>query len=415
MKEEFLAFLWKYQYSLSRDLCGVNGERIQIIHPGFINTNSGPDYNEAKIIIDSNQWCGNIEFHLKSSDWVKHKHHHDKMYESVILHVVWEYDDPVFLSSGEELPTLELHNITDQSLLEKYNKLLDNESKVLCDNFLSQVPSIVKTSMLQRTLVERLESKFSFIDDIHVKNNGDWKETAYSCLFSAFGFSLNKEPCLELSSNLKYHILAKHLDSFNQVLSLLMGCSNVLKSEDLKLIINKEYQFLKSKYQLNNKEVEHHQWKYFRVRPSGFPSVRLFQLAKLLFNAKGLRTIFFEKTNARNLMKNINKSVNKSPLFDDLNFNMTLATAEILMINAVLPFQFYYGRKTSNDEMVEMALSGFEELKPEVNKITKKLINSGFSLANAGESQAGIHLLNNYCSKKRCIKCLVGNQILRNK
>ncbi len=415
MKEDFISFLWRYSYAQGNDLYTVSGEKLQILNPGYLNTDSGPDFSQTKIMLGRTKWVGNVEFHIKSSDWYKHKHDNDKMYDSVVLHVVWEYDKPVLLSKGEELPTLELKDIVDKGLLNNYEKLLSSKSDILCSNLLNEVSSLVKVSMLDRSLVERLDYKMITIESIHQKNGGDWQETAYSCLLSAFGFSLNKFPFLEVSSGLKYQVLSKHLDSFEQVVSLLFNFSNVSNKDDIGRYCTTEYKFLGAKYDLLKKELEPHQWKYFRVRPSGFPSVRMFQVAKLLFNSKGLRSVFFEKSESNMLFDFINKEVHCNAVFDDLNFKMTKATAELLMINAVLPFQFLYGRKTSNDQMLENALKGFELLKPEKNKKIRALESCGLSFSNSAETQAGLHLINNYCEKKRCLDCMIGMHILKRK
>jgi len=415
MKEDFISFLWRYSYAQTKELFTVSGEKLQILYPGFINSDSGPDFSQSKIVLDDTKWVGNVELHVKSSDWYRHNHHNDKMYESVVLHVVWEDDRPVKLSSGELLPTLELKSLVDPGLLGNYQKLLSSKDKVPCYNLLNEVSSLVKTSMMERSLVERLEYKMIEIESIHNKNGGDWQETAYSCLLSAFGFSLNKLPFLELSSGLKYQILSKHLNSFEQILNLLFGFSNVSKSETVNEFCKKEFDFLSSKYKFSNRRLESHQWKYFRVRPSGFPSVRMYQVAKLLFNSKGLRSVFFEKSDSKVLFEMLNRDVHCNAVFDDLNFKMTQATTDLLMINAVLPFQFYYGRKTGNDQMLENALRGFEDLKPEKNKKITVLKSCGLIFSNSAETQAGLHLLNNYCEKKRCLDCMIGVHILKRK
>jgi hypothetical protein len=92
MPEAFLYFLWQYQYFAKPDLATTDGDSVQVLHPGFRNHDSGPDFFNARLLINDVEWGGTVEMHTKTSDWLAHRHQHDRAYDNVILHVVWQDD-----------------------------------------------------------------------------------------------------------------------------------------------------------------------------------------------------------------------------------------------------------------------------------------------------------------------------------
>ncbi|HMP32103.1 MAG TPA: DUF2851 family protein, partial [Saprospiraceae bacterium] len=92
INEDFLYFIWESKQLANKILTTYDGQELSIVHFGFRNRVSGPDFTGAKVKIGEVLWAGNVEMHVKASDWYLHKHDDDKAYNNVILHVVWIND-----------------------------------------------------------------------------------------------------------------------------------------------------------------------------------------------------------------------------------------------------------------------------------------------------------------------------------
>ena len=110
MKEELLHFVWQSKLLLSQSLTTTSGLPVTIVQPGNRNANAGPDFFNARLQIGDTIWAGNIEIHISSSDWDRHRHTSDEAYNNVILHVVYIHDREVLNAQGEQIPTLELRS-----------------------------------------------------------------------------------------------------------------------------------------------------------------------------------------------------------------------------------------------------------------------------------------------------------------
>ena len=436
MREEFLYYLWENRLT-DKDLKTVDGEPVDIVATGYRNTDSGPDFLEAKIQISDKLWAGHVEIHVKSSDWNRHGHQTDKAYQNVILHVVYENDLQV-----NDIPTLELKGHFDESLFAQYQKLIASKTWIPCEKSIAKVPVFTRLSWLDRMAVERLESKSGTVTKILEANQFDWEEALYKLLMRYFGLKVNNEAFEYLANILPFKTLLKHADNLLQVEAMLMGCAGFLEdefTEEYPLLLKREFAVMKAKFNLLTMPAE--RWKFMRMRPSNFPTIRLAQMAQLIHKngclfskikaAKdtaevkalfGVTTSEYWETHWR-----FNKRLpqcERLPQCDSptgLSYHgsrktakhLGNATADILIINAVAPLLFCYGKLHKDESVCETAMQFLEDTEAENNAIIRHYAQCGITAENAMQTQALLHLFNIYCKRKRCLECRVGNVLLK--
>ncbi|MBC8110062.1 MAG: DUF2851 family protein, partial [Verrucomicrobia bacterium] len=297
MKEDFLYFLWQFQHFNAENLQTTQGKSLQILQTGTSNKNAGPDFSEAKLMIDGLIWVGNVEMHLKSSDWQQHQHQHNAAYDNVILHVVWQHDQVIFHKDGSPIPTLELEGKTNINLLNKYKSLISNQLDIPCEKFFSQVKDIYKFQMLDNSLMQRLQQKASIVGELLENNGNNWEETAYQLLAINFGFKVNSEVFLRLAQNLPLKIVQKHSNNLLQIEALLFGQAGLLEEaeeDEYVRLLKREHSFLSHKYNLQNSQIKASAWKLSKLRPNNFPTLRLAQWAAWLQQTPQLFSTIFE-------------------------------------------------------------------------------------------------------------------------
>lgn len=424
MNEDFLSFVWRYQYFDRVDLCTQSGEQVQILRTGLLNSHAGPDFADARILLDGMEWVGSVELHVNSSDWDAHQHPSDAAYESVILHVVWEDDRPVQRQDGTLIPTLVLNSRVKFAVRERYTLLMDSKDEIPCAPQFREVPRLQKLAMLDRVLLERLESKAARVTELWEQNNRDWEETAYQWLAQHFGFKLNTPAFLRLAQNVPLKILQKHRNSSLQIEAILFGTAGLIPetSEDTYVkALRKEYQFLAAKYDLVPRQLGNHEWKFLRLRPAGFPTVRLAQWAVLLQREAGLfasLTSLEDATNLRQMFR-----VSQSEYWKNHYQFGKEATGEVpdlgkdaadlLIINAAVPLLVAYARQRDQATYLDRAVRWLEQLPAEKNHITRAWAELGMRVTTAFDSQALIEWHNQYCIQKRCLECTVGAALVR--
>lgn len=423
MQEAFLHYLWQTQRFLTTSLQTTDGERIQIIKKGFLNADAGPDFLHARLQVGNVAWAGNIEVHVKASEWYAHKHDADKAYENVILHVVWQHDRDVFRSDGSKIPVLALQSITSPNLVNQQEKLVESSAVIPCENQFAAVSELTKVSMLGYALTHRLQQKSAFVDELLVLNHTDWEETAYQVLAKNFGFKLNAEPMLQLARNLPLKILQKHRSTPLQIEALLFGMAGFLEDSEGEYAQNlrSEYEFLVAKYQLKAKQLNAHEWKFLRTRPANFPTIRLAQFASLVTTQRSFFSLFTQSSDPE-LLKKTFETEQSWYWQEHYQFEKRLAkklkqlgktSVENLLINSVVPTLVSYARYIGNQALIERAERILETLPSEKNKITGHWETLGLKIENSFDSQAGIELFNNFCKPKKCLSCKIGTEILR--
>jgi hypothetical protein len=423
LPEEFLQYIWENRLFYTDNLTTTTGERVEVVKTGQRNSDSGPDFFNAKIKIGETVWAGNVEIHKKSSDWQKHNHQNDMAYDSVILHVVETDDSPVKRANNKTIPTLLLKY--PERLRINYQNLLDAQTWIACQNQFHKVNPVVLQLGFNRLMIERLEDKTGEILERLEQNNNDWNETFYQVLAKMFGFKVNAIPFELLAKSLSLKTLAKHKNSLLQLEALLFGNAGLLNTQLLGdsyfLQLRNEYSFLYKKYKL--KGIESHLWKFMRLRPGNFPTIRISQLAALIYRSHGLFSKIIEIDKIDELKKLF--EVSASEYWNShYNFNklskrnskkrLGETSVNVLIINIVIPFLFVYGEKQNRDYLKNRALEFLEQLPPERNSIISNWKKLGIETRSAFETQALLQLKNIYCKKKKCLNCQIGVKIVKN-
>ena len=419
MKESILHYVWQNKLFVSQEIKTTDGERVEIIDVGRINTDAGPDFFNAKIKIGDTLWAGNVEIHTASSEWNKHNHQQDKAYDSVILHVVLQADSDVYRIDGTKIPQLELK--FPQQIETNYELLFSQQKWILCADKIDQVPSIVIQSWKNALLTERLEQKMSAIESLLNENNRHWEEAFYITLARSFGFGTNSQAFESLAKSLPLSVLGKHKDQLFQLEALLFGQAGLLDLEtydDYSANLKKEYEFLRAKYELN--PLEKSQWKLLRLRPDNFPHVRIAQFAALIHSSTKLFSKITENPNLtyiRTLFAYETSTYWKANyLFGRESKVRTKRLGEQsingLIINTVVPFLFCYADQKKNDDLKDRALQILEQLESEQNAIITGWRSLGLHVDNAFDSQSLLQLKKSYCDEKKCLRCRIGHKIL---
>lgn len=420
MDEQFLHYIWKFQKYNAHHLELVDGTSLTVFNRGNHNHDSGPDFEEARIKLDNMEWAGQIEIHINSSDWLKHGHQHDKAYKNVILHVVWENDVEIQIA-GSPIPTLELKNRVDLDLLAKYQSHLASKEEILCASQLPTVDSITISSMLDKVLSERLEQKATTILQILKDTKNDWDEAFYRTLASNFGFSVNKKAFLKLASFLPFKLINKYTQKPESIEALLFGQAGFLEAGDdsYLLKLKKEFDFLVSKHELKN-GLAKNEWKFGKMRPANFPSVRLSQFAALLSQNPHLFSNLIEVKNVQEFILAINCELSDywvahydfGKIKKKKSMKVGDATFHNIIINTLTPILAAYAKYTGDQQYMDRALDLLEYLPKESNRITKEWISVGQVPKTAFDSQAQIQLYKNYCQTHKCLSCNIGVALL---
>ncbi len=421
MTEEFLHYLWKFNL-IDKDLKIQSGEELIIVNQGEHNTDSGPDFFNAKVRIGETLWAGNVEIHINSSDWIKHNHTYDKAYDNIILHVVFNHDIDLYRINNEMIPVLELKDKFNKKLLEKYKEFLFSKTWIPCQNQINSVDDFTISNWLERIMIERLERKSQLIINTLEQCNNNWEQTFYQSLARNFGFNTNSEAFELLAKSLPIQIIAKHKSSLFQIEALLFGQAGFLEEifkDEYAQKLKTEYNFLRKKYLL--KAIDGHLWKFLRLRPSNFPTIRIAQFADLLFKSSALFSKVIDSRSLVELRKLFN--LQTTVYWDDHYTLDKISTKRIkkfgenavnlILINTVIPFLFVYGRYKNRDSFIERLMNFLNEIPNENNSIVKKWNSIGLETSSALESQALLELKNNYCNRKKCLDCSIGNKILR--
>jgi hypothetical protein len=425
LNEELLNYIWFHKlYDFNRITVNGTGEKPVIINPGTRNTDSGPDFFNARIKTGRTTWAGNVEVHVKSSDWKEHNHQNDDAYDNIILHVVYEDNEPVFRKNGEKIPTVELKGLFDEKIISTYQSFIRSSAKIACGNQLKNIDRFSRFAWMESLCIERLEEKANVIQD-ELENSGmDFQEIFYRKLGRNFGFNTNADAFELLTKSLPFSVIGKHTDRQDQLESLLYGQAGMLNGklkDDYPVALNREYRFLKEKYKL--KPIEPKVWKFLRMRPFNFPSVRISQFAGLLHASSGLLTRILEHNNLNDLYALF--SIEASEYWHDhsrfdkkskpKSVKLGISSVDLILINTVIPFSFIYGKLFRKEEMQDKALLWYEKIKPEKNHVTRDFLSLGLQIENAKQSQAVLQLKNNYCDKKRCLDCRFGHLLISGK
>ena len=424
MKEEFLHFIWKNGLFEKADLKTNTGIPLLVLEPGTYNRDSGPDFFNSRIRLGETEWAGNVEVHINASDWYRHNHHNDHSYDNVILHVVANNDIIAKTTSGFE-PDIYVIK-WKKEVEDRYNQYLNNPRVIACSSEIGALPRFFRKHWLSRMAVERLEGKMVRIEENLRSTNNDWDETLYRLLTRSFGMKVNSDPFYLLSCHTPLKIIRKHADDRLQVESLLFGQAGMLEPgafeteiyDEYYSVLLKEYRILSRKYRL--KPIDHWMWKFHRLRPVNFPTIRISQLAGLLCSGRSLFGMVKDSTNIEELT-----GVFRCKASDYWTNHFTFGSYKkgkvkkagntminLLLINTIIPLLFLYGKETGNIKYCERATDLLGSIKPENNRITREWADAGIEAGSALESQGLIHLRELYCKNRLCLDCQYGSKLI---
>lgn len=411
MKEEFIYYLWENRL-LHLDLKTTDNEEVTILSVGIRNHDSGADFVNARIKIGDALWAGQVEIHVRASDWFKHNHHNDANYDSVILHVVYEND-----TDSLKIPTLEIKDKFDLSIFHKYNWFFGSRNWIPCGEFVGGVQNFTLISWLDRMLVEHLENECKDLDFKLKNNQYDWEQAFYQRLMRYFGLKVNNDSFEYLSRILPLNLLLRHRDNDIYIESMMFGCAGFLEmdfEEDYPSLLKRDFMMLKSKFGLKVMPLSN--WKFLRLRPPNFPTIRIAQLAKIITKNGNMFSKIRDADDIQEIKDLFDIELN-SYWDNHFQFDKTSkverrkilgkTAVDLIIINAIVPMLFYYGHTHSLESYKEKAMSFLEQIEAEDNLIIRNFQNSGVVLQNAFQTQAILYMYKYYCKRRRCLECRI--------
>jgi len=422
IKEAFLHFLWQHKLFDFLSLKGTNNEDIVLIDVGKLNTNSGPDFFNAQLKIGTQIWAGNVEIHIKSSDWYVHHHEKDAAYDNVILHVVWEDDMPVYRADNSKIVTVVLKNYIKDTIWKNYLKLFSKQLKwINCEKDIYTIKKFQLDNWLERLYIERLNEKATQITTLLSQSKNDWEAVLFKMLAKNFGLKVNGNSFMNMANSLDFSLVRKNRDTTKKIEALLFGQAGMLNTaieEGYYQDLQKEYDFLKVKYRI--KPIHESEVKFFRLRPNNFPTIRISQLANLYNTHQNLfsKIINIDTIEAYYDLFKVTTSVYWETHYSFTSTSvkrkkqLTKGFIDLLLINTIIPLKFIYQKHIGKlDE--ELILQLIQQIKPEKNNIIEKFKLLKINTTNAFETQALLQLKNNYCAKQKCLQCAIGNYLLK--
>ena len=419
--EGLLQYIWQHKLWLSEDMVTNDGRRVRVIDPGLLNTNAGPDFFNAKVEIDGHLWVGNVEIHVRASDWKRHHHDEDPAYDSVILHVVEKDDAPVHRINGELIPQVELR--VSPRFNECYDRLINATVELPCAARIKEVPQLTVTEWIEALAFERLHGKVDRVRELYDRYNGSWEDICYVMLARTLGFGINNDAFERLARVTPLRLLHKHSDSILQVEALLFGQAGLLNgahdSETYYQQLTREYAFLANKFSL--RPIEGSAWRLFRSRPQNFPYRRIALLAQFVHGGFNLMNDILDAAGDTSALRELFDVELSGYWATHYSFGkpspsagraLSSGSIDIVLINVVAPLYYARGEMTDDYTMTDRAIELLEDLRPERNSIVTMFQNAGIRCDNALTSQALIQLRRSYCEARKCIYCRLGHRLL---
>ena len=419
--EQLMQYVWQHRLWCSEDMVTNDGRRVIVLDPGLLNTDAGPDFFNAKVQIDGHVWVGNIEIHVRASDWFRHGHDKDKAYDNVILHVVDKDDAPVTRTNGERIPQVVLQ--VSPRFSERYDQLVKARQELPCASQLATVPHLTITEWVEALAFERLHGKVDRLRELYQLYNGDWEEVCYVMLARTLGFGINSDALERLARRTPLRLLHKHSDSLLQVEAILLGQAGLLQghqddSDPYVQQLCREYAFLVNKFSLLPMETE--AWKLFRIRPQNFPYRRIALLAHYVQGGFSLMQRIMEAEDTA-MLRELFQVELTGYWARHYTFGREMVTAsralsgssiDIVLINLVATLFYARGEVTGDDALTDRAVALLEDLRPEQNSIVATFAAADLKATDALMSQALIQLKRNYCDTRKCLYCKIGHRLL---
>lgn len=402
--ERLLHYVWKHKMLPLKPLVTEDGLEVEVIDPGMHNHNQGPDFFNAKIRIGGMLWVGNVEVHLRSSDWYRHSHGSDPAYNNVILHVVGEMDGEIRTQDGKPLPQLQID--IPRNIRQSYEELCTTEDYPRCHRIIPSVPVMKVHQWMDALLVERLKERSVQVARRAERTGGDWERATFVTLSRSFGFGLNGDAFERWAMKIPLQAAGKHRDNLFQIEALFLGTANLigdvepLRGSHEADRLRQEFEYLRHKFSLTD-AMQRSDWRFLRTRPQNFPTVRILQLAQLYHSGSVQMSRLL---GAGSVME----------LHECLSVKGTTASSRrLLIINTVVPLLFAYGRHISDESICQRSLRLLDELPAEDNYILRQWQSCGLKVSTAADSQALIQLKRQYCDRTDCLRCRFGYEYLK--
>ena len=402
--ERLLHYVWKHKMLPLKTLTTSDGQEVEVIDPGLHNHNQGPDFFNAKIRLGGMLWAGNVEVHLRSSDWYRHSHDSDPAYNSVILHVVGEIDGEVRNAEGKTLPQVQLD--IPQKIRQNYEELCRTEDYPRCHRIIPSVPQLKVHQWMDALLVERLKERSELVAERAERTGGDWERATFVTLSRSFGFGLNGDAFERWAMRIPLQAAGKHRDNLFQIEALFLGMAGLI--EEVKMVkdeaeverLQQEFAYLKHKFSLGE-SMQRSDWRFLRTRPQNFPFMRILQIAELYHNGKAQMSKLLEAKDIKELQQSLTVK------------GTTASSRRLLIINTVVPLLFAYGRHIGDEDICMRAVRLLEELPAENNFILRQWQACGLKVGTAADSQSLIQLKRQYCDRIDCLRCRFGYEYLK--
>ena len=402
--ERLLHYVWKHKMLPLRTLTTSDGQEVEVIDPGLHNHDQGPDFFNAKIRLGGTLWAGNVEVHLRSSDWYRHSHDNDPAYNSVILHVVGEIDGEVKNAEGKVLPQVQLD--IPQKIRQSYEELCRTEDYPRCHRIIPSIPTMKVHQWMDALLVERLKERSELVTERVERTGGDWERATFVTLSRSFGFGLNGDAFERWAMRIPLQAAGKHRDDLFQIEALFLGMAGLIdetqavKSSQEIERLHQEFAYLKHKFSLGE-AMQRSDWRFLRTRPQNFPFMRILQIAELYHRGKAQMSKLLEAKDIKDLQQCLTVK------------GTTAASRRLLIINTVVPLFFAYGRHIGDEDICMRSIRLLEELPAENNFILRQWQACGLKVSTAADSQALIQLKRQYCDRIDCLRCRFGYDYLK--
>ncbi len=423
MKEDFIHYVWNYKKFDFSNLKTTQNENLVIVNSGQYLQKAGPDFFNAQIILENQKWAGNVEIHLKSSDWYLHHHEKDDNYNNVILHVVWDHDTPIFRKNNSEIPVLEIKNYVSKEELNNYLSLTTQKSWIFCENQIAKVDEFMFSNWQERLFYERLERKIQPVNQLLEETENDWESLLFCMLAKNFGLNTNGESFLKMAKSITFSLIRKEALEVMYLEALFFGQADMIPvdvEDNYPKELKSWYDYIALKYKLSKPAIEPIQ--FFKHRPDNFPTIRLSQLAMLYHLHRNLFSKIIEANSIEEIYKIFNLSVSD---YWKTHYNFDKASSkkekslsksfiDLVIINTIIPVRFAYAN-AQGKEVSETLTDLLSNIPSEKNSIIEKFSTFGIKSKNAFQSQSLLELKNEYCNHKKCLQCAIGLELLKNK
>jgi len=425
--EYMLHYAWQHRMFPLHRLTTTLGHRVEVIHPGHHNSDSGPDFLGAHLLIDGIEWIGNVEIHLNSSDWYRHHHDSDEAYDNVVLHVVQTADCPVSNSQGREIMQMKLD--IPEYVKNNYEELLKSDRHPRCKNYINNIPSLTITSWLATLFVERLEERTTQIMERRKQCDLNWEHTAFVTIARNFGFGKNGDAFERWAFSIPMNAISKHRNDLFQIEAIFFGQAGLLNDDyyrndtelsDYFYKLQAEYRYLSKKFSL--KSIDPKCWRYMRMHPQNFPHIRIAQLA-MIYHREHVNLSRIIGAESIEQMRDLLKTETSDYWNNHFSFStmespiqpkrISVNSCNLIIINSFIPLTFAYGRHKMDESLCDKTIELMEKMQPETNSIINKWNEAGIKCRSAAESQALLQLTTRYCEPKDCLRCRLGSEYIR--